>query len=304
MGRGRWQPLPGLHLRYQMERAEAEARQAGQPWPEGLAQSFEANASAEGLAAAQFEIAQSILPFKRLGVLVASRHPETLTARLEFVRQLGKTAGLRVETCVVHDDQLHDDLTRCLKTLPEQAQVQALMLAYFDELSLLDTPAMERALRAVSLPAFALSAAGTHAMPPGLALFVDEVGRQSDFDSTVKTIERMLPRQAVGRVIGRLLTLPTVKVDLQRLRSLGHPISPALLNLFPQRCPQWTPPHSHRSKRPVCVPTSHRPWPARWMPARHRQTARGLLRWVLRPHRWLAQRCHFPALLNGKPCQL
>ena len=235
--KGQWQPLAGLHLRYQIERTSADARQAGKPLPEGFAQAFREDTPAETLGALQFEIAQRILPFKRLGVLVASRDSERLAAHLAQVRQLGQSSGLLVETCVVHDAQLDDDLTHCLTTWPTQAQVQALMLAHFDELSPFDRPGMARALRAVNLPVFALSAVGTRVMPPGLTLFVDEAGRQADFGSTVSTLERMLPRQAVAGAIGRLRTLPTVKVDLQRLSSLGYPSSPALLNLFSTELP-------------------------------------------------------------------
>lgn len=234
---GQWRPLPGLHLRYQIDRTEVEERQAGKPLPEGFAQSFVMEPPPEKLAALQFEIARRILPFKRLGVLVASRDPDTLTPHLEQIRQWGKDAELLVETCIVHDDDFDADFARCLKTLSDQAQVQALMLAHFDELSLFDTTAMEQALRALNLPIFALSAAGTHSMPPGLTLFVDEAGRQADFGSSVKTIERMVPRQAVEGVVGQLLTLPTVKVDLQRMLSLGQQSSPALLNLFSTEVP-------------------------------------------------------------------
>lgn len=234
---GQWRPLPGLHLRHQIERTEFEEQQAGKPLPEGFAQSFAIDTPTAKLAALQFEIAKRILPFKRLGVLVASRDPDTLAPHLEQIRQWGTDANLLVEPCVVHDDDFDTEFAQCLKTLPEQAQVQALMLAHFDELSLFDTTAMERSLRALNLPIFALSAAGTHSMPPGLTLFVDEAGRQADFGSSVKTIERMLPRQAVAGVVGQLLTLPMVKVDLQRLLSLGHQSSPALLNLFSTEVP-------------------------------------------------------------------
>lgn len=234
---GQWQPLTGLHLRYQIERADADARRAGKPLPEGFAHAFREDTPEDTLGALQFEIAQRILPFKRLGVLVASRDPEKLAAHLAQMRQLGPPSGLRVETCVVHEEQLGEDLAHCLKTLPDQAQVQALMLAYFDELGSFDTPTVAQALRAVNLPVFALSAVGTRTMPPGLTLFVDEAGRQADFGSTVQTIGRMLPHQAVAGVSGQLLTLPTVKVDLQRLLSLGHPSSPVLLNLFSTEMP-------------------------------------------------------------------
>lgn len=234
---GQWRPLAGLHLRYQIERTDADARRAGKPLPVGFAQAFRKDTSTETLGALQFEIAQRILPFKRLGVLVASRDPESLPARLAHIRQLGSSSGLRIETCVVHETQRDDDLAHCLNTLPAQAEVQALMLAHFDELGAVDTPSVAQALRAAHLPVFALSAVGTRVMPPGLTLFVDEVGRQADFGATLNTIERMLPRQAVADVIGRLLTLPTVKVDLQRWSSLGHPSSPALLNLFSTEMP-------------------------------------------------------------------
>lgn len=234
---GQWRPLPGLHLRHQIERTEFEERQASKPLPEGFAQSFAIDTPTAKLAALQFEIAKRILPFKRLGVLVASRDPDTLAPHLEQIRQWGQDTGLTIETCVVHDDDFDDNFAQCLKTLSDQAQVQALMLAHFDELSLFDTTAMERSLRALNLPIFALSAAGTHSMPPGLTLFVDEAGRQADFGSSVKTIERMVPRQAVSGVVGQLLTLPTVKVDLQRMLSLGQQSSPALLNLFSTEVP-------------------------------------------------------------------
>jgi hypothetical protein len=191
----------------------------------------------EEMAALQFELARRILPFERLGVLVASRDPDTLPDHLAQLRQLGQAAGLRVETCVVHDEALDDDLAGCLQTLPEQGQVQALMLARFDDLSFVDTAALERRLRGVNLPVFAVSAAGNRIMPPGLALFVDEAGRQPDFGPAVKTVERMLLRSAVDGVIGGLVNLPAVKVDLQRLLSLGHQSNPALLNLFASEMP-------------------------------------------------------------------
>ena len=57
-----WQPLPGLHLRYQLERAEAEERLAGTPLPAGFSQAFRAEASLEETAALQFEMARRILP--------------------------------------------------------------------------------------------------------------------------------------------------------------------------------------------------------------------------------------------------
>ncbi|MFM2051970.1 MAG: hypothetical protein RL456_7 [Pseudomonadota bacterium] len=235
--KGRWQPLPGLHLRYQLERAEREERLAGTPLPEGFSRAFQAGASMEEMAALQFELARRLLPFERLGVLVASRDPDTLPDHLAQMRQLGQAAGVRVETCVVHDEALDDDLAGCLQTLPEQGQVQALMLARFDDLSFVDTAALERLLRGVSLPVFAVSAAGNRVMPPGLAMFVDEAGRQPDFGPAVQTVERMLLRQAVDGVIGALVNLPAVKVDLQRLRALGHPSNPALLNLFASEMP-------------------------------------------------------------------
>lgn len=234
---GQWQPLPGLHLRYQLERAEQEERLAGTPLPPGFSRAFQAGASMEEMAALQFELARRILPFERLGVLVASRDPDTLPDHLAQLRQLGQAAGLRVETCVVHDEALDDDLAGCLQTLPEQGQVQALMLARFDDLSFVDTAALERRLRGVNLPVFAVSAAGNRIMPPGLALFVDEAGRQPDFGPAVKTVERMLLRSAVDGVIGGLVNLPAVKVDLQRLLSLGHQSNPALLNLFASEMP-------------------------------------------------------------------
>lgn len=234
---GRWQPLPGLHLRYQLERAEREERLAGTPLPDGFSRAFQAGTSMEEMAALQFELARRLLPFERLGVLVASRDPDTLPGHLAQMRQLGQAAGLRVETCVVHDEALDDDLAGCLQTLPEQGQVQALMLARFDDLSFVDTAALERLLRGVNLPVFAVSAAGNRVMPPGLAMFVDEAGRQPDFGPAVKTVERMLLRQAVDGVIGGLVNLPAVKVDLQRLLSLGHQSNPALLNLFASEMP-------------------------------------------------------------------
>jgi branched-chain amino acid transport system substrate-binding protein len=234
---GHWQPLPGLHLRYQLERAEQEERLAGTPLPDGFSRAFQAGASMEEMAALQFELARRILPFERLGVLVASRDADTLPGHLEQLRQLGQAAGLRVETCVVKDESLDDDLAGCLQTLPEQGQVQALMLARFDDLSFVDTAALERRLRGVNLPVFAVSAAGNRIMPPGLALFVDEAGRQPDFGPAVKTVERMLLRQAVDGVIGGLVNLPAVQVDLQRLLSLGHQSNPALLNLFASEMP-------------------------------------------------------------------
>lgn len=191
----------------------------------------------EETAALQFEIAWRILPFERLGVLVASRDPDVLEEHLALVRELGRERAITIETCIVHDESLDDDLEGCLERLPGAGQVQALMLARFDDLSFVDTVALERRLRAQALPVFAVSAAGNRVMPPGLALFVDEVGRQPDFTPAVKTVERMLLRQEVDGVIGGLVNLPAVKVDLQRLLSLGHQSNPALLNLFSAEMP-------------------------------------------------------------------
>lgn len=100
---GEWQPLSGLHLRYQLERAEAEERLAGEPLPAGFSRSFRAEASLEETAALQFEMARRILPIERLGVLIASRDPDTLGEALQQVQQLGKATGVAIEHCVVHD---------------------------------------------------------------------------------------------------------------------------------------------------------------------------------------------------------
>ena len=231
---GEWQPLPGLHLRYQLERAETEARQAGEPLPAKFSQSFHAEASLEETAALQFEMARRILPMQRLGVVIASRDPDTLEEALQQIQRLGKTTGVSIESCVVDDEALDDDLAKCLQTLtaPSSSQPQALMLAHFDNLSFVDTAAVGAKLREVALPVFAISAAGNRVMPPGLAMFVDEAGRQDYFGPAVKNIERMVARQSVDRVVGTLVNLPTVKVDLLRLRSLGHQRNPALLHLF------------------------------------------------------------------------
>lgn len=231
---GEWQPLPGLHLRYQLERAEAEARQTGEPLLAGFSQSFRAEASLEETAALQFEMARRLLPMQRLGVVIASRDPDTLEEATQQVQRLGKTTGVSIEHCVVHDEALDDDLAKCLQTLtaPSSSQPQALMLARFDDLSFVDTAAVGAKLRAVALPVFAISAAGNRVMPPGLAMFVDEAGRQDYFGPAVKNIERMVARQSVDGVIGGLVNLPAVKVDLQRLLALGHQSNPALLNLF------------------------------------------------------------------------
>ncbi|WP_310463062.1 ABC transporter substrate-binding protein [Sphaerotilus sp.] len=236
---GEWQPLPGLHLRYQLERAEAEARQTGEPLPAGFSQSFRAEASLEETAALQFEMARRLLPMQRLGVIIASHDPDTLEEVTAQVQRLGKTAGVAIEHCVVHDDALDEDLAQCLQTLTASSpsQPQALMLARFDDLSFVDTVAVGAKLRAVAVPVFAISAAGNRVMPPGLAMFVDEAGRQDYFGPAVKNIERMVARQAVDGVIGALVNLPAVKVDLQRLLSLGHQSNPALLNLFAEEMP-------------------------------------------------------------------
>ena len=234
-----WQPLPGLHLRYQLERAEAEERLAGTPLPAGFSQSFRAEASLEETAALQFEIARRLLPMQRLGVVIASRDPDTLEEATQQVQRLGQATGVAIESCVVHDEALDDDLAKCLQTLtaPSPSQPQALMLARFDDLSFVDTAAVGAKLRAVALPVFAISAAGNRIMPPGLAVFVDEVGRQDYFGPAVKNLERMVARQAVDGVIGGLVNLPAVKVDLQRLLALGHQSNPALLNLFAEEMP-------------------------------------------------------------------
>lgn len=231
---GEWQPLPGLHLRYQLERAEAEERLAGTPLPAGFSRSFRAEASLEETAALQFEMARRILPMQRLGVIIASRDPDTLEETSQQVQRLGSATGVAIESCVVHDEALDDDLAQCLQTLtaPSPSQPQALMLARFDDLSFVDTAAVGDRLRAAPLPVFAISAAGNRVMPPGLAMFVDEVGRQDYFGPAVKNIERMVPRQAVDGVVGALVNLPAVKLDLQRLMALGHQSNPALLNLF------------------------------------------------------------------------
>jgi len=236
---GEWQPLPGLHLRYQLERAEAEERLAGTPLPAGFSQSFRAEAPLEETAALQFEMARRILPIERLGVLIASRDPDTLDEAIQQLQQLGKSTGVAIEHCVVHDEALEDDLARCLQTLtaPSPSQPQALMLARFDDLSFVDTAAVGARLRAVALPVFAISAAGNRVMPPGLAMFVDEVGRQDYFGPAVRNIERMVPRQGVDAVVGALVNLPAVKLDLQRLLALGHQSNPALLNLFAEEMP-------------------------------------------------------------------
>lgn len=236
---GEWQPLPGLHLRYQLERAEAEERLAGTPLPAGFSQAFRAEASLEETAALQFEMARRILPVQRLGVIIASRDPDTLEETTEQVLRLGKATGVAIEHCVVHDEALDDDLAQCLQTLtaPSPSQPQALMLARFDDLSFVDTAAVEGKLRAVALPVFAISAAGNRVMPPGLAVFVDEVGRQDYFGPAVKNIERMVSRQTVEAVVGGLVNLPAVKLDLQRLLALGHQSNPALLNLFAEEMP-------------------------------------------------------------------
>ena len=111
------------------------------------------------------------------------------------------------------------------------------MLARFDDLSFVDTAAVGDKLRAAALPVFAISAAGNRVMPPGLAVFVDEVGRQEYFGPAVKNIERMVSRQTVEAVVGGLVNLPAVKLDLQRLLALGHQSNPALLNLFAEEMP-------------------------------------------------------------------
>lgn len=240
---GEWQPLPALHLRYQLERAEREARQSGAPLPAGFSQSFRAEASLEETAGLQFEMARRLLPMQRLGVIIASRDPATLAADTAQVQRLGKAAGVAIEHCVVRDETLDDDLAQCLRTLsaPSPSQPQALMLARFDDLSFVDTTAVGATLRAVALPAFAISAAGNRVMPPGLAMFIDEVGRQSYFGPAVKSIERMVPRQTVDAVVGKLVNLPAVKLDLQRLLVLGHQSNPALLNLFAEEMPSVAP---------------------------------------------------------------
>ncbi|NYG35457.1 ABC transporter substrate-binding protein [Sphaerotilus montanus] len=236
---GEWQPLPGLHLRYQLERAEAEARLTGEPLPAGFSQSFRAEASLEETATLQFEMARRILPIQRLGVLIASRDPDTLEEVTQQVQRLAKATGVAIEHCVMRDEALDDDLAHCLQTLtaPSPSQPQALMLARFDDLSFVDTVAVGAKLRAAPLPVFAISAAGNRVMPPGLAVFVDEVGRQDYFGPAVKNIERMVARQVVDGVIGGLVNLPAVKVDLQRLLALGHQSNPALLNLFAEEMP-------------------------------------------------------------------
>lgn len=255
---GEWQPLPGLHLRYQLERAEAEERLAGTPLPAGFSQSFRAEASLEETAALQFEMARRIVPMQRLGVLIASRDPDTLQEAIEQVQQLGKATGVAIEHCVVQDEALDDDLTKCLQTLaaPSPSQPQALMLARFDDLSFVDTAAVGEKLRAVALPVFAISAAGNRVMPPGLAVFVDEVGRQGYFGPAVKSIERMVARQAVDGVIGGLVNLPAVKVDLQRLLALGHQSNPALLNLFAEEMPPVAATFAlpRQARQPVAAP--------------------------------------------------
>lgn len=236
---GEWQPLPGLHLRYQLERAEAEERLAGTPLPAGFSRSFRAEASLEETAALQFEMARRVLPVQRLGVIIASRDPDTLAETTEQVHRLGKATGVVIEHCAVHDETLDDDLAQCLQTLtaPSPSQPQALMLARFDDLSFVDTAAVGDKLRAAALPVFAISAAGNRVMPPGLAMFVDEVGRQDYFGPAVKNVERMVPRQGVDGVVGALVNLPAVKLDLQRLLALGHQSNPALLNLFAEEMP-------------------------------------------------------------------
>jgi branched-chain amino acid transport system substrate-binding protein len=236
---GAWRALPGLHLRYQLERAEAEERLAGTPLPAGFSQSFRAEASLEETAALQFEIARRILPMQRLGVILASRDPDTLDEAIQQVQRLGQATGVAIEHCVVHDEALDDDLAQCLQTLAASSpsQPQALMLARFDDLSFVDTAAVGAKLRGVALPVFAISAAGNRVMPPGLAMFVDEVGRQGYFGPAVQHIERMVARQAVDGVIGGLVNLPAVKVDLQRLLGLGQQRNPALLNLFAEEMP-------------------------------------------------------------------
>jgi branched-chain amino acid transport system substrate-binding protein len=236
---GEWRPLPGLHLRYQLERAEAEARQTGAPLPAKFSQSFRAEASLEETAALQFEMARRILPMQRLGVVIASRDPDTLQEAVQQVQQLGKATGVAIEHCVVHDEALDDDLAQCLQTLTDAAssQPQALMLAHFDDLTFVDTAAVGAKLRAVALPVFAVSAAGNRVMPPGLAMFIDEVGRQDYFGPAVKNLERMVARQTADGVIGGLVNLPAVKVDLQRLLALGQQSNPALLSLFSAEMP-------------------------------------------------------------------
>ena len=236
---GEWLPLSGLHLRYQLERAQAEERLAGTPLPARFGQYFRAEASLEETAALQFEIARRILPMRRLGVIIASRNPDSLEETTQHVHRLGSATGVTIESCVVRDESLDDDLAQCLQTLtaPSPSQPQALMLARFDELSFVDTAAVGEKLRALALPVFAISAAGNRVMPPGLAVFVDEFGRQDYFASAVKSIERMVPRQSVDVIVGAMVNMPAVKLDLQRLMALGHQSNPALLNLFAQEMP-------------------------------------------------------------------
>ncbi|MDZ5456891.1 ABC transporter substrate-binding protein [Azohydromonas lata] len=229
---GRWQPLPGLHLRYQLERAEAEARLGAEPLPAGFSQSFQAQLSLQELAALQFDLAHRLLPVQRLGVLVGVRGAQAPAPALAQIKRLGQSRGLSVETCVVHGGSLDGDLERCLKTLAQQARVQALMLAHFDELRGEDAAALAARLRAVPLPVFALSATGNRVMPAGLAVYVNEAGQQGDFGVATQAAERMLLRQAADTLVHGLANLPVVKADPQRLSALGLQSSPVLLALF------------------------------------------------------------------------
>lgn len=229
---GQWMALPALQLSYQLERAEAEERLTGRPLPAGFSKAFRGDATIDDLATLQFELARRILPFERLGVLLATRDPDLITEHRNQLAQIAKAAGIALEICEIRDEMLDDDLALCLKTMPERGQVQAMMLAQFDDLRFVDTEAIAAQLRKVPLPSFAVSAVGNRVMPPGLAIYIDEAGHLKDFGPAVKTLERMLLRSKVEGVVSSLVNLPTVKVDLDRLHTLGVQSNPTLLNLY------------------------------------------------------------------------
>ena len=252
-----WQALPGLHLRYNLERTEREARLGPTPLPAGFSQAFRGTASLDETATLQFEIARRILPVQRLGVLIAGRTPDAIVSLTERVQRLGDTTGVAMQTCAVREEAQEDDLVQCLATLsaPSPSQPQALMLVRFDDLSFADNKFVGDRLRALKVPAFALSAAGNRVMAPGLAVFVDEVGRQDYFSPAVQNLERMVPSQEVDRVVNALVNLPAVKVDLERLLALGHQSNPALLNLFADEMPPAAPVVARPRPAPETLPS-------------------------------------------------
>jgi branched-chain amino acid transport system substrate-binding protein len=235
---GTWSELPGLQRRFQLERAEKEALRSGAPLATNSA-TLRDDTPADQVRQLQLDLARHILQWDRLDVVVAIDEGDSPVKVLQALKALTGTAA---EPCVVRAATLDADLASCLQQLP--AESDALMLARFDHLGLIDDQGVQARLRRVDRPVFALSSLDNDVMPPGLSLYIDVAAKQADFLRGQQLVTQLAPRQAVESARQRLANLPLVQADLQALQDLGVQKNAVLLDLYAQELPP-APPREH-----------------------------------------------------------